>query len=178
MRVQLLLVDSISCREAGVAFQIKLGISELGFVLRFLGDGLIECRLVSGGINLGEDVSLGHVLAFREQDLHDLAVDLRANRHGVERFRSADPVEIDRHISRTRGDGEHGNGIGRGRNTAAAALRYSRQRRLPVRHVVDADHNRDDDAGNQEDRDSPFERHCITFVPAATPGGSQAPPSA
>ena len=37
-----------------------------------------------------------------------------------------------------------------------------------------SDHETDD----QEHRDSMFEAHCITFTPAATPGGIQPPPSA
>jgi hypothetical protein len=175
--VELLLVDGVGRRQAGVAVQIEPGIGKLRFVLGLLGDGLVECGLVGRGIDLGEHISRGHVLPFRERYVDDFAVDLRAHRHGVERFRGAHAVEIDRNIGRTRGSGEHGNGFARGR-AAAAAARHRRHRLLPLRHVVDGSDGGDDEAGNEENGDSSFERHCTTFTPAATPGGNQPPPRA
>src|SRR5262249_25258562 len=88
------------------------------------------------------------------------------------------PSRLDRNVGRARGGGEHGNGIGRGRNTAAAALGYGRRRGRQGRNEEAATHNRETDAGNKEAGDSPLERHCTTSARAATPGGSQAPPSA
>jgi hypothetical protein len=47
-----------------------------------------------------------------------------------------------------------------------------------LRHVIHGDDAGDDQAGNQQHRDSPLEHHRITFTFAPTPGGSQLPPSA
>ena len=180
--VELLLVDGVGRRQSRIAIEIEPGVGELRLVLRFLRLRLVVLRLVGRRIDLGEDESLGDVLSLRERDVDDLAVDLRANGHGVERFRGADAVEIDRHVGCTRGDGEDGHGIGRGRAAAATAFRR-RLRLLPLRHVIHGDDAGDDEAGNQQHRESALEHHRITFAlaptpPAPTPGGIQLPPSA
>ena len=175
--VELLLVGGVGRHQPGVALEIEPGIGELRLVLGLFRDRLVVLRLVGHRIDLGEDVSLGDVLPFLEGYVDDLAVDLRADGHGVERLRGPHAVEIDRHVGHARGAGEHGNGIGGGGAAAAAALRR-RQRRLPLRHVVDGNDAGDDEAGNQENGDSPLEGHCISFASAPAAGGNQLPPSA
>ena len=58
------------------ACEVLLGRGELGLVLRLLGLGLIERGLEQARIDLGQHVALLHMLAFREQHLLQLAVDL------------------------------------------------------------------------------------------------------
>ena len=79
------LLIGIGGGEPRVALEVEPGIGELRLVLRLLGDRLIELRLVGGRIDLGEHVAALDVLAFLESDADELAVDLRAHRHGVER---------------------------------------------------------------------------------------------
>ena len=113
--VELLLVDGIGGGKPGVAFEIEPGIGELRFVLRLLGHRLIVLRLIGGRIDLGEHEALRNVLAFGEGNVDELAVDLRAHGHGIERARGADAVEIDRHVGRLGGDREHRNRLRRRR---------------------------------------------------------------
>ena len=61
--------------ELGVALQIQIGVGQIGLILRLLGLGLIERRLVRPGIDLDQQVALVDELAFLEGDLVDLAVD-------------------------------------------------------------------------------------------------------
>ena len=93
--------------ELLVADKIVLGVGELRLVLRLLGDGLVELGLVGGRIDAREHVALLDVLAFLEIDRDQLAVDLRAHGHGVERFDGADRLQIDRHVGGLGGGDQH-----------------------------------------------------------------------
>jgi len=64
--IELLLVDGVGLRQAGVTFEVEPRIGELRFVLRLLGDRLIVLRLVGGRVDLGEDEAFGDVLALSE----------------------------------------------------------------------------------------------------------------
>ena len=100
--------------ELGVALQIEIGVGEVGLVLRLLGLGLIERRLVGARIDFGEQVALIDQLAFLERDLVDLAVDAGPHLHGIEALNGAEPGQVDRKIGLLdRRDGD-GNGSGRG----------------------------------------------------------------
>ena len=44
--------------ELGIALQVEFGVGEIGFILRFLGLGLVERGLVRPWIDLGEQVAL------------------------------------------------------------------------------------------------------------------------
>ena len=70
--VGLLLVDGVGGGELLVAREIDLGVGELRFVLRLLGDGLIELRLVGGRIDARQHVAPLDVLAFLEADASNL----------------------------------------------------------------------------------------------------------
>ena len=109
--------------ESFVAIEIDLGIGELRFVLRLLGDRLVELRLIDDGIDARQHVALLDVLAFLEVDAEQLAVDLRTHGHGVERLDGADGVEIDRHIGAGRGGDEHRHRPLGGEAAAAPLLR-------------------------------------------------------
>ena len=84
--------------ELLVALEIDPGVGQQRLVLRLLGDGLVELRLVGGRVDARQHVALLDVLAFLEVDAEQLAVDLRAHGDGVERLGGADRVEIDRHV--------------------------------------------------------------------------------
>ena len=93
-----------------IAFEIDAGIAEQGLVHRLLGDGLVELGAIDGGIDVGEDEILLDILAFLEVDAHQLAVDLGADGHGVERTARADAVEVDGDVILLRCGGEHRHG--------------------------------------------------------------------
>ena len=120
--IDLLLVDRVGGRQLDVALKIELGIGERGLVLRLLGHRLIVERLVDGGIDLGQHKALGDVLPLGEGQGDELAVDLRADRDGIERFRGADAVEIDRHIGNPCLDRQHRHRIVPGLVPATACL--------------------------------------------------------
>ena len=71
---------------------------ELGLVLRLLGLGLVERGLEQARVDLGQHVALLDVLAFGEQHLLQLAVDLRMDADGERRLHGAEPGQIDRHV--------------------------------------------------------------------------------
>ena len=97
-------LEAASCSIAG---QVDALVGELRLVLRLLGDGLVVGRLVERRIDLAEHVALLDVLAFGEIHRDQLAVDLRAHRHRVERTDRADAVEIDRHVLDVRRRRQH-----------------------------------------------------------------------
>jgi hypothetical protein len=80
------------------AREVLLGRGQLRLVLRLLGLGLIERGLEQARIDLGQHVALFHMLAFREQHLLQLAVDLRMDRDGERRLHRAEPGQVDRHV--------------------------------------------------------------------------------
>ena len=92
-----------------IADQVETLIGELRLILGLLGDRLIVLRLVDHGIDLAEHVALLDVLSFGEIDRDQLAVDLRAHGHVVERAHGADAVEIDRHVLDVRRCRQHRN---------------------------------------------------------------------
>ena len=120
--VGLLLVDRVGRRQSLVAVEIDLGVGELGFVLRLLGQHLVERGLIGGRIDARQHVAFFDVLAFLEGDADQFAVDLRAHGNGIERFDRPDGVEIDRHVGLGGGGGEHRHRPAR-RAEAAATLR-------------------------------------------------------
>ena len=98
LRVGLLLRAGIGLRQLLVAREVELGIGERRLVLRLLRQRLIELGVIDRRIDLGEHVAALDVLAFLEQDGDQLALDLRAHRHGVQRADGADAFEIDRNV--------------------------------------------------------------------------------
>ena len=98
LRVELLLGGEILLGERGIAGEVELGVGEIGLVLRLLGVGLVERRLKRSRVDLGEKVALLDHLAFVEGDLHDLAVDARADENGVEGLDLTDALQNDRKI--------------------------------------------------------------------------------
>ncbi len=122
--IGLLAVDGVGGGECLVARQIVLGVGEHRLVLRLLGDRLIELGLIDGRIDARQHVALLDVLAFLETHAEELAVDLRAHRHGVERLHRADGVEIDRHVGAfRRGDENRHRPAIAGKAAAAGRLR-------------------------------------------------------
>ncbi len=100
--------------ELGVALQIQIGVGQIGLVLRLLGLGLIERGLVRPWIDLDQQITLFHQLAFGEGDLVDLAVDPGPHLHGVEALNGSKSGQIDREVGLLhRRDGDP-NGIVRG----------------------------------------------------------------
>ena len=98
LRVELLLGGEVLLGERGVAGEVELGVGEVGLVLRFLGDGLVERGLERPRVDLGQKIALLDHLAFVEGDLHDLAVDARPDQDGVVGLDLADALEDDRKI--------------------------------------------------------------------------------
>ena len=77
--------------------------------IAFLATAWSNWALVDGGIDVGQDEIPLDVLAFLEVDAHQLAVDLGADGHGVERAARADAVEINRDVILLRRRHKHGN---------------------------------------------------------------------
>ena len=180
LRVELLFVDSIGDSQPGVTLEIKAGICELCFVLRLLRDGLVVCSLVGDRVDLGQHVPLVDVLPFPERNLDELAVHLGAYRDRIERLCGAYAVEIDGNIGQFCRGREHRDRIARGGCTPLAALGAALElpRLLRLRHVVDAHHGGDNQAGDQRTGSASLEAHCANRPRACTPGGNQPPPSA
>ena len=80
------------------AREVLLGRGELGLVLRLLGLGLVERGLEQARVDLRQHVAFLDVLAFGEQHLLQLAVDLGVDRHGERRLHGPEPGQIDRHV--------------------------------------------------------------------------------
>ena len=57
LRVGLLLGDGVRLGQPRIALQVALGILQQRLVLGLLGEGLVELRLVGGGVDLGEDIA-------------------------------------------------------------------------------------------------------------------------
>jgi hypothetical protein len=57
--------------------------------------GVVERRLIEPRVDLGQHVTLADVLAFLEQDLLELPVDLRANAHRERCLYHAEPGQVD-----------------------------------------------------------------------------------
>src|SRR5262249_3735071 len=115
---------------------------------------------------------------FGEGDVDELAVDLRAHGHGVERFGGADAVEIDRHVGRARGRRQHRNRIGRRRAAAAAAPPEGLHLLVRLRAGGGADFPGDHQCADQQNGYAPLERHCLMFAIGGAGGRNQPPPSA
>ena len=86
--------------EAG---EVLLERDELGLVLRLLGLGLIERRLEQPRVDLGQNVAFLDVLAFLEQHVLQLAVDLRVDADREGGLHRAKPGQVDRHVLAGRG---------------------------------------------------------------------------
>ena len=80
------------------AREVFLGRGELGLVLGLLGLGLVERGLEQARVDLRQHVALLDVLAFGEQHLLQLAVDLRMNADGERRLHGTEPGQVDRHV--------------------------------------------------------------------------------
>ena len=107
LRIGLLLGAGIGRGKLLIARQIELLVGEQRLILRLLGHRLIVLRLVDHGVDLAEHVALLDVLAFGEIHRDQLAVDLGAHDHVVQRADRADAVEIDRHVLRARRRRQH-----------------------------------------------------------------------
>src|SRR5262249_44783549 len=111
-----------------------------------------------------------------------LAVDLRANRDGVERTRSADAVKVDRNIGNLRRNREHRNRLARrgaGRAALALALLVNDgllRRTLPRCPIIN-DACREGQA-NEAKGDTSGPGHQLAFIAPFLSGGIQAPPNA
>jgi len=84
-------------------------------------DGLIVLGLIDGSVDFGEDEISVDVLALLEVHAHQLAVDLSAHRHGIERAARTDAVEIHRNVGLLRGCREHWYGSVAARPSPSAA---------------------------------------------------------
>ncbi len=139
-----------------IAFEIDAGIAEPGLVHRLLGDRLVELGAVDGGIDVGQDEILLDVLAFLEIHAHQLAVDLGADGHGVERAAGADAVEIDRDVVLLYRSDQHRHGQV-GTLSPASALRSGRTLWLQgLRQILRGIEIKRAD-GHREDREEPGE---------------------
>jgi hypothetical protein len=134
LRLDLLAARCIGLQQRRIAREIALLVGELRLVLRLLGDGLIVGGLIEGRIDAGEDVALSHVLAFLKADLGDLAIDLRVDRHRVERTDRADRLDIDGHVGDFGGRSQNGNRRAPAASARSAAAELRRLRRACRQH--------------------------------------------
>ena len=95
LRIELLLGGEVLLGERRKTSEVKLGVGEIGLVLRFLGDGLVERGLEWPGVDLGQKIALLDHLAFLKGDLHDLAVDSGPDQNGVVGLDLADALKDD-----------------------------------------------------------------------------------
>ena len=187
LRVALLGRRRIGRGKARVALQIEFRIREQRRVLRSFRDGLIVLRLIRRRIDFGEDIALRHVLPFLEPDLQQLAVDLRKHRDGVQRFRRADAVEINRHVRGFGGAHQHRHRAALSAAAAAARLLLFLAAALHIERGGDREREHRE---QREDNVAAIFRHfgagtgmplhTYPFVAASTSAsvGGQPPPSA
>src|SRR5215467_15013511 len=120
--IGLLLADCVGRSEPFIALKVELRVGKLSFVLRLLGNRLVELRLVGDGIDTREDITLFDVLTLRVIDAQKLAIDLGRDSHGVECLDGSDGIEIDGYIGARDGGDEHGDRPFGGKAAAAALL--------------------------------------------------------
>jgi hypothetical protein len=106
--VLLLLRSGVGLAELGIAPEIEAGVLEICRVLGLAGQRLLVLGLVDGRVDAGEDVAFLDVLALPEGDLEEAAVDLRANRDGVQGLHGPDGQHRHGNIGQLGGRGQHG----------------------------------------------------------------------
>jgi hypothetical protein len=103
-------------------------------VLRLVRLGGIERGLIKPWIDLGQDVAAGDALAFLEEHLFQLAVDLGVDADGEQRLHRAQAREIDRHVlTRCGGDAHRYGGTCRARGMG----RVGPLRPIPIEQAQD-----------------------------------------
>src|SRR5262249_48669541 len=90
LRISLLLRGEVARHEIGVALQVEFRVGEIGLVLHLFGDRLVERGLKGARIDLRHEIARLDVLTFGESYLYQLAIDLRPDRHSVERLHGAE----------------------------------------------------------------------------------------
>jgi hypothetical protein len=105
-------------------------------------------RLVEPWIDLRQHVTLADVLAFLEQDLLELAVDLRTNAHRERCLHRAEPGQVDRHVALRHFTHGHGDGA-----AAASSRRLYRLRAFD--HIPHA-------GAGESDRDSGDDKRAMS----------------
>jgi hypothetical protein len=108
----LLLGDRVLRLQPLIAGEVASRLIEEPGVVGELALGLFERRLVGARVDLGQELTLLHHLAFLEPDAHQLAVDLGHHRHGIEGCHGAERIEDHRHLAA--GGGGDADGLGRG----------------------------------------------------------------
>ena len=96
LRIQLLFRNRVGRDRALVALQIELRVIQQSLIARQRAFGQIQLNLIRPGVDLGQDLSRLHQIAFVEIHFHQLAVDPRLDRYGVEGGHVAQPVQVDR----------------------------------------------------------------------------------
>jgi hypothetical protein len=76
-------IQYLFVKQTSVSFEYFLGVAELGLILVLFGNGLVECRLIRSWVNLQQDIAAADILALVKIHLHDFAVNLRSDCHGV-----------------------------------------------------------------------------------------------
>ena len=94
---ELLVRGRVLRHQRGVALQVGARIAHLGTVARLLRLGLRQLRLQRARVELRQQLSGLHVLAFAEADLVELAVDARLDRHALGRGHAAHAAQVQRH---------------------------------------------------------------------------------
>ena len=144
LRIGLLLGAGVGCGELLIAREVEPLVGQLRLILRLLGDRLIVLRLIDHGIDFAEHVAFLDVLAFDEVDRDQLAVDLGAHDHIVQRAHRADAIEIDRHVLHPRRRRQHRDGkIARQVGAVAALLGLIRQPADVTEAAEDQERDRD-----------------------------------
>ena len=104
----LLLGDRILLGELLIAGEVALGLAEQRRVLGQLPLRLRQRRLIGARIDLGEEVALLDDLALGEPDFLQVAGDLGADGHGLERRHRAEGVDGQRHVAERHRRHPHG----------------------------------------------------------------------
>jgi hypothetical protein len=100
----------LGLHQRGDARQIALRVFQIGLVLRLIGVGLCELRLIGARIDLHQQIAGMDVLAFLKRDSEDLAVDPALDHHGIEGLHRAKAANDDREILGGRSHGQHRHG--------------------------------------------------------------------
>jgi hypothetical protein len=99
LRLDRLLRDEAFRKQRQVPLQDLLRVGELRLIASFVGDRLVDLRLIRARIDLRHQIAGVHQLALREDDLGDRSCNLTMDRDGVVGLHCAYAAQIDRHVA-------------------------------------------------------------------------------
>jgi hypothetical protein len=147
LRLELLVGHERLRMEIPRTFEIAAGGFQLRGILLQLALGLCEANPIRRGIDLREQLTALNPLALHKRHAHQLAVDTRFHRDGVQRRNGTDRLDVDGQVLRLCHDRAHGDErrlfrAGPGGLRVAVLGRNGAERKIPSGHGH-AEHHRD-----------------------------------